>query len=176
MQRRVAIKNLLYATGAVVFLPSCNTEDKSAVLLNQIKVTAAQEDLLAALTETIIPATDTPGAKELGAHLFVLTMVDDCFKKEDQDKFIAGMQNFTQLAKDKFKQSFAAGSKQEREAMLLELEVSKNNAAGVDFFYKSVKRLTIQAYTTSEYFLTKVQEYKLVPGHFKGCVKISNAS
>jgi hypothetical protein len=44
--------------------------------------------------------------------------------------------------------------------------------ADVNFFYATVKRLTILAYSSSQYFLTKVQVYELVPGRWQGCIPV----
>ena len=100
MQRRTALKNLLLFAGGTVLLPSCLHEDKKATIpLNHLKVSADQEALLAEIAETIIPKTDTPGAKELGIHQFVLTMVDDCMKKDDQVNFMNGLDEVDALAK-----------------------------------------------------------------------------
>lgn len=60
---------------------------------------------MAELCETILPATDTPGAKDLSAHLFVLKMIDDCYKKDHQQQFSNGLKDF----KDKTKQDFDKG-------------------------------------------------------------------
>ena len=44
--------------------------------------------MLAELAETIIPKTKNfIGAKDLKAHEFLLTMVDDCMAPEDQKVF-----------------------------------------------------------------------------------------
>ena len=50
--------------------------------------------------------------------------------------------------------------------------VQKDDNSDLHFFYSNVKRFTVQAYTTSQYFLTKVQVYELVPGRYHGCIPI----
>ena len=89
MERRSAIRNLAVITGGLMFLPSCkSTPGKTSVSLKNIKIDAGQEKLLAEIASTIIPATETPGAKEVGAHLFVLKMLDDMYEKEIQQEYI----------------------------------------------------------------------------------------
>jgi hypothetical protein len=39
-------------------------------------------------------------------------------------------------------------------------------------FFNTTKGLTIQSYIASEYFLTKVQVYELIPGRYHGCVPV----
>src|SRR6218665_1941113 len=95
MERRTAIRHMALLCASAMLLPSCLENKKSTSLdLKQLTVTAEQEQLLAELVETIIPKTDTPGARELGVHLFVLKMVDDCYAKEEQEKFLSGLQVF----------------------------------------------------------------------------------
>ncbi len=54
--------------------------------------------MLAELAETILPKTDTPGAKDLAAHLFALKMVDDCYTKTNQEKYMKGMKDLNLLS------------------------------------------------------------------------------
>ena len=177
MQRRTLIKQLVFATGAVLVIPSCMQDTgKSSILLKKIAIKGSQEKLMAELAETIIPATTTPGAKDISAHLFALMMVDDCYKKEDQEKFLKGLKAFEKKTEDQFGNTFIKMSAAERETLLKELEAKKTGDADLEYFYSTTKRLTIQAYTTSEFYLTKVQVYQLVPGHFSGCVPVKKAS
>jgi hypothetical protein len=141
---------------------------KSSILLKNLQISTDQEKLLAELAETIIPKTSSPGAKDLSAHLFALKMIDDCRSKEDQDRFIEGLKAFEKMAgKD-----FARQSMQERAKILEPLEKDKDAKEPAAAFYRTMKRLTIQAYTSSEYFLTKVQVYEMVPGRYHGCVPV----
>ena len=118
------------------------------------------------------PKTDTPGAKDISAHLFALQMIDDCYEKEDQQKFISGLKAFEEFSNKETGKSFVSSSAAERAALLTKLETNKDGKDDLSYFYKSVKRLTIQAYTTSKYFLTNVQVYELVPGRYHGCVPV----
>ena len=137
-----------------------------------MKVDGDQEALLAELSETILPKTNTPGAKDLHAHLFTLVMIDDCMKKEDQQKFMRGLKDFEKDAKQKLNKAFAESSPAERLAFAAELDRTKKDDSDLRYFYSNVKRFTVQAYTTSQYFLTKVQVYELVPGRYHGCVPL----
>ena len=171
MQRRTLLKQLVYVTGGIILLPSClHEKTKASILLKQISVNGSEENLLAELCDTIIPATETPGAKDLSAHLFTLMMVDDCYDKEAQQKFLAGLKAFQAKTKKDFDSSFIDCMPLQRQALLNELEGKKGIPKDLAFFYETTKKLTIQAYTSSKYYLTKVQPYELVPGRYHGCV------
>ncbi|MCU0381825.1 MAG: gluconate 2-dehydrogenase subunit 3 family protein [Chitinophagaceae bacterium] len=169
LTRRQALRQFLFVSAGVALIPSCMEDrSKSSILLKNLQISTDQEKLLAELAETIIPKTSSPGAKDLSAHLFALKMIDDCRSKEDQDRFIEGLKAFEKMAgKD-----FARQSMQERAKILEPLEKDKDAKEPAAAFYRTMKRLTIQAYTSSEYFLTKVQVYEMVPGRYHGCVPV----
>lgn len=121
-------------------------------------------------------------------------MVDDCQPKEEQQKFVSGLKEFEKLSQKKYDRSFVECSLQQRDeltgSIINKKAVPKNTAinAGtqngskkddtddVTAFVKSMKRLTLQGYMTSQYYLTKVQPYKLVPGKFEGCILVTSLS
>lgn len=177
MNRRTAIRNVVLISAGASLLPSCMQQDKPAIALKNLSLTGSQEEMLAELAETIIPKTaDFIGAKDLKAHEFVLTMVDDCSSPEDQKKFTAGMQSFEDAFKKKTDQSFLKATPQQRKDFLLLVEKKQDIPEDAVAFYGTVKRYTVQSFTTSQKFLTDIRKYKLVPGsNYKGCVPVANA-
>jgi hypothetical protein len=174
--RRVAIQQLLIIWAGAALLPSClHNEEKVSIPLKLIHIDAADENMLASLTETILPKTDSPGARDLAAHLFALKMVDVCYTKENQEKYIRGMKDFESWVMKKTGKTFSETSDSEKQALVGELDKQKPTGDGISFFYQSTKRLTIQAYTTCEYYLTKIRGYKMIPGRFQGCVPLKTA-
>jgi len=140
--------------------------------MKNFSVDADQRQLLEELTATLIPTTDTPGAKEVSAHLFVWKMIDDCSTTADRAKFIKGMSAFDAAAKAASGKSFARCEPAQRESFLAAIEAGKETDPDVNFFYSTAKKLTILAYSSSQYFLTKVQVYELVPSRWHGCVPV----
>ena len=176
MNRRSAVKNFIVFSAGVTLLPSCLQQDnKISLPLKNIQVNGDQERMMAELTKTILPANDTPGAKELSSHLFVLMMVDDCFKREEQEKFIKGLRQFDELSKKKTGASYVKASAAQRAALLKAIEIKKDTPEEVLAFYNATKRLTIQSFTGSEYFLTKVRPYEMAPGRFHGSFPGANS-
>ena len=172
MNRRLAIQRLALVSAGALLIPSCMSDkSKSSILVKNFQINSSQEELLAEVCETIIPKTETPGAKDIAAHLFVLKMVDDCRSKEDQQKFVGGLKAFEKNASEQLKTSFLKASPDQRNKFIASLESNKddNELTG---FYRSVKRLTVQAYTSSQFYLTRVKVYELVPGRWNGCVPI----
>ena len=174
MQRRTALKNLLIIAGGTALLPSCVQQDKKvSIPLENLKLSADEEELLAQITETIIPATDTPGAKALGVHQFVLTMVDDCAEKEQQENFMKGLGEVNDISKKLYNNIFLKCSAQQQLELLSRID-KKEFDGKVNDFFKATKGLTIQGYTKSKYVMTNLLVYELVPGRFHGSFPVKD--
>ena len=171
LSRRQALKQFAFVSAGMALIPSCMQDrSKSTLLLKKIKVSPADEAMLAELCETIIPKTDTPGAKDLSAHLFVLMMIDECSNKENQDSFINGMKAFNEFNQQTIAKNFSDANQEERITVLKKILLIKDEKSPVLTFFNDLKKRTIQAYTSSEFFLSKVQVYELIPGRYHGCV------
>jgi hypothetical protein len=176
MQRRTAIRTLLIIGGGITLLPSCSNEPgKSSINLKNFDISNDQEKLLAEVAGTLIPSTDTPGAKDLSVHLFVLKMLDDCYEKREQQAFIKGLEQLNTIAKKSYGDTFIACAKANRESVLNNVENDKNSDAEVSTFYKIMKRRTIEGYLNSKYVMTKLIPYELVPGRYDGYVPVKKA-
>ncbi|GAB3513313.1 lactose 3-dehydrogenase subunit gamma LacC [Spirosoma knui] len=129
-----------------------------------------QDTLLADIAETIIPATDTPGAKALNVHQFIQKMVADCYDAKAQDALRNGLTTTDELARKTFGKPFAEGDVTQRTALLTQLAQSTDSAQ--KDFYGLVKGLTIRGYMSSEYVMTNLTHYQFMPGHYYGCVPV----
>jgi hypothetical protein len=175
IDRRTAIRQLAFISASAVLLPACMQDhSKSAILLQHFDLDADQEKLLEELTATLIPTTDTPGAREVSAHLFVLKMLDDCSSPDDRKRFLKGMQLFDDAARSAAGKSFSAADATARQHLLATIDGDKDAGSDLHFFYSTTKKLTILAYSSSSWFLTKVQVYELVPGRWHGCVPVQS--
>ncbi len=175
MNRRTAIRNVVLVSAGATLLPSCFRNNKIISPLKNIAVNSAQQDMLAELAESILPKTNNfVGAKDIKAHEFILTMVDDCFKPEDQGKFTEGLKAFDKLSHDKFGQLFTSFTAKQKNELLTALETKKDIPEAAGAFYATVKRFTVQAFTSSKIYMMEVRHYKIVPGgKFKGCVPVT---
>ncbi len=177
MNRRSSLKTLLVISAGAAFLPSCfNNSDQSGPAYKNLQISNDEMALLSTLSDTILPQSRAIGSKDIAPHLFALTMIDDCFSPEDRKKFLTGMNEFQSTSKEIFGKSFLKCTLAERAEMLKAVQQKNDKPDEGTFFYNSMRRLTIQAYTTSAYYLTNVKHYKLVPGKFYGCVPVKKAS
>jgi len=176
MQRRLAMRNLAIITGGIMLAPSCkSTPGKTSIRLKNIKINADHETLLSEIASTIIPATETPGAKEVGAHLFVLKMLDDMYEKEVQQDFITGLELIENITKKQFDKSFANCTAAQKQQVLLDIEDKKGSLSEVLDFYTIMKQRTVQGYLNSKYVMTKVIKYEMIPTHnYDGFYPVKN--
>lgn len=164
MKRRVAIRHLLVVAGGICVLPACSGRtDKASIALTKLDISRDQEELLAAIADTIIPPTDTPGAKEMGSHLFVLKMLDDCYETEDQKQFIAGLGQLDQQTKRLYGKTFLNSDSVQRQGILEAVEKKDGFGPEVYGFYKIMKEKTLQGFMTSKYVVEKIVKYEMIP-------------
>ena len=169
MQRRSAIKNIALTIGSAIVLPSwANAWNHESVKNTHLFVSASQEALLAEIVETIIPKTDTLGAKDLNVHQFVPKMIADCYDKKAQDIFKKGFESVDANAKRDFSKNFTdCDAKQKLEVLT---KMSKSDNSDEKAFVGLVKNITIQGYLNSEYVMTNLRKFEFAPGHYYGCV------
>ncbi|WP_185217696.1 gluconate 2-dehydrogenase subunit 3 family protein [Sphingobacterium mizutaii] len=157
MDRRTALKQMFIVAGGIMIATSCDFSSKAPTIqLNKVKLNLDDEQMLAELVEAIIPKTNSPGAKELNLHLFVMKMLDDCTSPEDQHKFTDGLKAASKLK---------GKTLEEQQAYLKALPED-------DVFFKILKRRTVQGYKNSEYVMKNKLVYELVPGRYNGAAKI----
>lgn len=183
MQRRTAIKQLGILAGGVLLLPHCKGKEvitEASIKLHKLSITGNQETLLASMVESLIPKTDTLGAGELKVHHFVLRMIDDCYEAEDQQKFLLGFAQAEKAMEEKSGKKFEESSLTEQQEFFKALETDKVSIAGdennLKAFYAPLRELTIQGYLGSEYVLTNLFGYNMVPGRFDGAIEVNAKS
>jgi len=130
--------------------------------------------LLPELVETIIPATDTPGAKEALVHIFIDIYVRDCYPKGQRDVFLKGLASVDEASRKASNHAFLELSKGERLALLsaMEKESWVRNEPLEHSFIKMLKKLTLLGFYSSKPGATQAAEYEPNPGPFEGCVDL----
>ncbi len=141
-----------------------------------------QGALIADIAETILPETDTPGAKSLGVPQFIDKMLKDLLTEEDQNQLITGLEKFESDCQTAHGKAFTELSKEEKEAFLINQDKASPgfpismwginldpNPAEITF-YRRIKSLTLMGYFTSEKVGKEMLVYDPIPGGFQGCI------
>ncbi|MBA4144708.1 MAG: hypothetical protein C0523_03000 [Cytophaga sp.] len=174
--RRTLIKQLMLGAGAAALLPSCVFEKKEAASDGSFLLSEDQNKLIAEIAETIIPKTSTPGAKDLKVEEFIHVMATDCFDHETQDKFSKGLAAVDALSEKRFGDPFIKITPAQRNELFSDISTKKEGVpAEVIEFFPLIKGLTLRGYMASEYIMTEVKPWLLVPGPSKGCVEVKAA-
>ena len=192
MERRELLKMIALLTGGVViggdvFLTGCKTAAKKDAGFTPENIAFLDE-----VGETIIPTTDTPGAKATKIGEFMKTMVSDCYTQPEQEIFYKGLGQLNQACEKANGKIFVECTPEQRKSFLVTLEkeakdyniqrddkekVSRENARKTnspDFvgapshYYSMIKQLTLLGYFTSEIGSTKALRFLPVPGKFIG--------
>ncbi|PHN06932.1 gluconate 2-dehydrogenase subunit 3 family protein [Flavilitoribacter nigricans] len=131
-----------------------------------------QAVLVGEIAETILPETDTLGAKSLHLDEFIDLMLQEVYTADEQTAFTAGLAELERTCVDATGQSFPELSAADRLSFLQaeEQAARKDGASAAGKSLLQLKELTLVGYFTSEYAGTDVLEFKPVPGHYHGCV------
>lgn len=143
------------AQTAAAFLAGCSAPEAG---YRPRTLTPAQFDLLGALAETILPATDTPGAREAGVPGFVDTLLTEFYPEAETAAFLEGISAFEAAFDPVGRFLAASGAEQETALADWDAEVFRRPPAvrveGEAFdamgFYRRFKELVVVGYYTSE--------------------------
>ncbi len=198
MNRRELLKMIAAATGAAMIggeflMTGCKSETNSAPV-------AFTEDNIAFLdevAETILPQTNTAGAKAAGVGRFMTVMVNDCYTKDDQEIFHKGLITLDDACNKMHSVGFMKATPEQRKALLISVDKEtkdyvkekaeaenqqrekekQGQAKNTDDFkrqtlpnhyFQQLKQLAIFGYFTSEKGRTEGLHYVPVPGKYQG--------
>jgi hypothetical protein len=136
-------------------------------------LTKDQVSLVTAIADTILPATDTPGAIDVNVPEFIDLMLKDNFSPEEQQAFKEGASTFVKSVDTDFSTHFEKCDEEEKNKILTKEEqrsLEHFQATYQRTFYMMVKELTILGYYTSEDVMTNMLDYHPVPGRYDGCI------
>jgi hypothetical protein len=178
--RRDAIKAIATLCGLTLSASSLSTLASTFSSPKDVKrrakklLPADHVALLAEVGETIIPTTDTPGAKAANVHNFVNEYACYCSTKEQQAVIKASLDTIESSSQKTFKKTFLALSDSEKTAHLTALEKAQDGFTQEDRqAFKYLKSLITFGYYTSEIGASQELAYLAIPGGYKGNIKFS---
>ncbi len=157
--------------GSEIFLTGCSSSPEKVNELFNVKDVALMDEI----AETIIPETNTPGAKAAKTGAFMAVMIHDCYKPEEQKVFLDGLKTIDQLANKKYNLNFIDLDKDQRKALLMEVDKEQKNYdssknGDLPHYFKLMKELTMLGYFTSEEGGSKQLTYVETPGRWDACI------
>lgn len=186
LTRREAIKSMAILMGASVVGPRLLAGAFGTGTTAGFSATDLA--LLDEIGETIIPATNIPGAKAVGIGGFIAMMVNDCYTVQTQAAFKAGLTRLTRDYRARYNEDFTGGQQKNRLEFLGELdreqrkhtaenrqktesyESGKSPDEVSPHFFRVLRDLTVLGYFSSEVGSTQAVHYLEVPGRYDGNV------
>jgi hypothetical protein len=192
MERRELLKIIAVLTGGAmvggdVFLSGCKTTVKKGEGL----LSADDIALLNEVGDTIIPVTNTPGAKAAKVGEFMNVYVGDCYRADQQKAFTDGLVVLDKTCEKQFGKDFTKLTTAERTTLLTALEAeakaynqqvqdkekTARDAAQKEMkefngdprhYYTMIKQLTLLGYFTSEIGMKEALRFLPVPTKYDG--------
>lgn len=172
MNRRDALKSVMLMmggtmVGATAILTGCAPEHQ----IEGLNFTPDDIAFLDEIGESIIPTTDTPGAKAAGIGAFMVMMVQDTYDADQQKVFVDGLNSLRKDFKKATGNDFMEATVEERSAHLNEMYKTYRTSESKDpAMINMVKDLTILGYFTSEIGATQALRFVEVPGKYDPCI------
>ncbi len=172
MDRRTALQRIAVLMGGAIsastaagVLGGCSAGEEGAVFKART-LTQGRDELVATLSELIIPETDTPGARAARVHEFADNMLTDWYDEAETEEFLAGLEDVQQRAHEQGAASFIDLDSEQQTKILIQMEQEaelwrENGEPGTAPFFQTIKSLTLFGYYTSEVGAT--QELRVNP-------------
>lgn len=177
MNRRELIRHITLITGAAFaggefFLSGCSTtERKPDMHFSENDIFFFDE-----VAETIIPKTNTPGAKDAGVGKFIAKYSVDCYNEDQLMAITKGISQLNDVAVARSGKKFTDITSQQKKDLLIQidLEAKEYNAAlkkgQTSHYFTLMKQLTLFGFFTSKEGASQVLRYRPVPGKYEGCI------
>ncbi len=193
MDRRNALK--LLASAASLPLLSHDAFSLFQAVHEQLPATPSpkaldphQDATVTAITEMIIPQTDTPGAKAARVNEFIDVIVADWYQADEKQAFLSGLAEVDTRSRAMFAKDFIDCPPPQQQLLLQALEdevpdVRTERGApwahtfvkDKHFFYM-IKQLTLVGYYTSQIGFEQELHLHIIPPRHAGCAPIEEGS
>jgi hypothetical protein len=161
--------------GAELWLSGCTNPQKN-IGAGGLNFSTNDVAFLDEVSETILPATDSPGAKDAKVGEFMTRIVRDCYTPADQKIFVDGLQKLNEASKQKNGNYFMDATPEQRHDLLVDLDKdqktyqAQKKKEDPTHYFRMIKELTLWGYFTSEPGANKALRYVAVPGKYEGCI------
>jgi hypothetical protein len=196
MQRREVLKLLAAGAAIPVLSPSllAHLREAQAQIGAAYKLrtlSSAQNAQVVAMTDLIIPVTDTPGAKAAKVNEFIDVILTDWAVDSERQAFLSGLAGVDKQSNDLFGKNFTDASAEQQTALLRAMDdaaMAKRSKGGVRHgntipaerdkqlqgdFWSVFKGITIHGYYTSEIGFTQEENLQVIPGAYHGCAPLT---
>ncbi len=183
LQYCTALMGYGFAASVAGFSLSACREDSSSTW-TPVFMTNDEIEFVSAFADTLLPATDTPGASDVAVVATLDTIFQSCFTSEQQTEVRAGIESLDQRCLAMHSAALAKCDPDQRVRIFTEWEKDSADSnkylwgnvivdGGEPPFYRKLKGMCLMAYFSSEKIGEEVLNYDPVPGQFSGCIPLS---
>lgn len=173
MNRRELLKLIAATTGTALIggtavLSGCASRPPQTLAFSPADIALLDE-----VAETILPRTNTPGAKDARVGEFMGVFVTDCYTAEEQAVFHQGLIELEARCQAGYQRGFMALDANERNTLVNQLDQEARTQVGAGAtpgYFTMIKQLTLFGFFTSEVGCTQVLRHIPIPGRFDGCM------
>ncbi len=171
--RRSLLVSLSAMVGGAVVAPIArayefNPDDsRTGFVVTRPFMTPDQRKLTAAMSERIIPTTDTPGAIAAGVPAFIEMMLSEWYIDNERDIVMGGLAAADAFSRKHYKHAYARLKHAHQDAVLT-MAMNGELPGAPSGFFEHMRQLVIFGYYSSEIGCTVERVYLPVPGHYDG--------
>jgi hypothetical protein len=149
-----------------------------------------QNATVIAMSEIILPQTETPGAKGAKVNEFIDVILSDWATEADRKHFLSGLATMDERTTALYAKPFVDCAPDQQETLLRAMDdewvreeyqpkprtsaYEKRDQQLRGNFFGVFKRLTLVGYYTSEIGFTQELKKVIIPGSYKGCTHIGD--
>jgi hypothetical protein len=171
---------MLLAMGGAAPLPPCPASTSRSGPGPSIALNPHQAETVATIAELILPATDTPGAREAQVPEFIDVILAEWYEDADKERFLTGLADVDDRSRSLMGKAFIDADPPVQVAILKGMEAEaialrEADAMAPTHFWHRIKSLTLYGYYNSE--PGNLQELKrpVLPGRFDPCLELGAA-
>lgn len=177
VDRRELLQMIAAVTGCA--LSATDAQRTIADPQSPLPYSAADVDLLDDIAETILPRTDTPGARDAAVGQFIARYSAACYPPDHIALLQAGIRDIEARMRALQGRGFRQASQQAKISLLVTIDQqAKAHALAAEdkapHYFTLIKQLTLLGFFTSEPGATRVARYRPVPGRYRGCIPYVN--
>lgn len=133
---------------------------------------SAQQALVTALCDGILPRTDTPSASDVGVPQFIDLMLTEWYDEEDRDRIVNGLGAIDAVARERGGAAFADLGEAAKNDVLETLDSRRGDRGEAARTFGNLKSLAVYGYFTSEPISKDVLKTEIYFADFDGCAPV----
>jgi Gluconate 2-dehydrogenase subunit 3 len=146
-----------------------------------------QNETVVTISDLIIPATDTPGAKAVRVNEFIDVILSEWCDDAERERFLAGLNELDSRSRELAGKDFVGCSQMQQVRILQTLEDQwagaptrrevdhTHDRVTQDGFFPMIKRLTLIGYYTSQIGFEQELRQQIIPRRHAGCAPAEEA-